>query len=154
GVVRATHNNELFPVAGVRSRLKPELFPREAYLSRALTGHDFTRAVNAVLASTDRVLLIAENRGYYFSGNYMYGDSSEQGVLDYASASGPKELRVRLAGWGITHLAISEDDDWYADAVRRADPRSYALVLETARRYGTKVLTAQGRTLYVLNPVE
>lgn len=154
GVVRATYNNELFPVIGLRSKLKPDLSPREAYLSRALTGHDFTRAVNAALRQTDRVLLIAENRGYYLTREYMYGDPSEQGVLDYASASGPGELRTRLARWGITHLAISEDDDWYADAVRRSDPRTYALVLETARRYGTKMLTVQRRTLYALNPVE
>lgn len=154
GVVRATYNNELFPVLALRSRLRPELFPREAYLSRALTGHDFTRAVNAALTSGDRVLLIAENRGYYLTVEYRYGDPSEQGVLDYASASGPEELRARLASWGITHLAISEDDDWYADAVRRSDPQAYALVLETARRYGTKVLTVQRRTLYALNAVE
>ena len=109
------------------------------------------REINALVGPGGRVLLVADNRGYYLDADYMQGDPPEQGVLDYASASGPEELRRRLGEWGITHVAVSREDDWYATTLRRLAPRTYALIEATVARYGTEVARVGASGLYALN---
>ncbi|MBI4676696.1 MAG: hypothetical protein HY748_03865 [Elusimicrobia bacterium] len=124
----ATQNNELFAVAGARSRLEPGRDSREVYLERTLDHYRAFRKLARVLPSSARVLFVREARGYYFEGDYQWGDPLNQGLIPYARLSGPDALDLRLRELGVTHVLVNEVLARDPAAARSYDPRVMELI--------------------------
>ncbi|MFA6316302.1 MAG: glycosyltransferase family 39 protein [Elusimicrobiota bacterium] len=124
----ATQNNQLFAVFGAVSRLEPGRASREVYLERTLDHYRPFRALSSVLPLRARVLFVREARGYYFEGDYQWGDPLNQGLVDYALMPGPAALAARLREMGITHVLVNEVLASDQGALRSYDPRVMALI--------------------------
>ncbi len=111
--LRASQNNELFAVLGLRSEARPGTPAREVYLERTLDYYPLYRRINETLRPSDRVLLFREVRGYYLDVDYAWGEPYHQRLLDYRALPDARALASRLRELGFTHLLIHDEPRWY-----------------------------------------
>ena len=114
-----TENNQLFAVLHLRSKASPEADPEALYLERSLGIYDFSRETSRRFPGA-RVLLFQEIRGFYLDVPYVWGDPTNQWVIQYSKYRDPGELFVALRRLGITHVWINEGIGMY-----RASPTGY-----------------------------
>lgn len=152
-ILRATQNNELFAVLGLRSQSHPQASPRELYLQRSLPYFDFYGKVNRLLGAKEKLLMFREYRGYYLDVPYLWGDPGLQGFLRYEQL-GSLETYRRLRRLGITHVLISNTDNWYVQSHQQHAPQASRVMSRMLNRHGRPVLADGKMALYVLDPHE
>lgn len=145
-----TQSNALFPLLGLRSRRWPRTPPRQAFLRASLPFEPMREVLRARLGPADRVLLFGDNEVYGLDVDYMYGEPYNQGLLPYASMSGPDELAAAFAARGVTHVCVNRSGDWVDENLRRAAPKITGLLDETLARRAVRLEEAGGRVLYRL----
>ena len=149
-VLRATENNQLFAVLGLRSASEPASARRDVYLGRSLGHYLFYRRASALAGQGAKILLFREIRGYYLDADYMWGDPLNQGLIRYAGLAGPGELAAQLARLGVTHVLINEGVEMYSESPDYYDKRTLDMMGELLRNRARPLLRDGGLALYQL----
>lgn len=131
----ARASNELFGALSLRSAARPELSPREAYLSRATDHYEaYARFDGLLEGRRAKVLLFREIRGFYLRASYMWGDPLNQGLIDYARLEDGRALERRLRELGVTHVLVNEATAMYRPGGPVYDLRTGALMDDVLSR--------------------
>ena len=146
--LRATQNNELFAVLGLRSTSRPDVPAREVYLERSLDHYGFYQRLLPMVGAQDRILLFQEIRGYYLDADFLWGDPRNQGLIRYAELAGPAQLAARLRELGVTHVLVNADNPNYSESPDYYDSRTLAMMRGLLRWRGQLILREGGLALY------
>lgn len=151
GVVGVSQNNELFPVLGLRSRIRPAGAPRELYLERTLDNYIFYKRAKAVLGPGDKVLLFREIRGFYLDADYLWGDPWNQGLIIYRDLEDVDALYARVRELGITHVLVNRGLGIYAPRNGYYDVRTASMMEGLLSARAQTVLASSRIALYRLD---
>jgi hypothetical protein len=142
-------SNELFFVAGLRSRLKPDATSLTNYLDRATDYHAFYQNVNALLSDQEKVLLFRETRGYYLDVRYQWYEIALENEVEANDWRDPKPLLARLRELGVTHIVMHREEGWNGSFTTL--PRWEAALMEKlVARHGRLLLQQGTYSLYRL----
>lgn len=80
---------------------------RDDYLRRHSSRYPFWAYANGVVPPDGRVLVLAKiPHPYYIERPYVLASYLEQGLIDYRTLAGPRDLAARARSLGVTHVAV------------------------------------------------